>query len=97
MSKLLIVVKGNLKWLARTLVLSVSIALPVFAQSPNPSAGESMDSPGHAMEGAGSDTANAAKDTYHAAKAALRDTEITTKVKPALHEDKATEESDRCS
>jgi hyperosmotically inducible periplasmic protein len=87
-------VTRKLKWLAPTLVLGMSVAVAVFAQSPNPSAGESMDAAGHAMENAGSDTADAAKDTYHGAATAVHDTEITSKVKTALHEDKATEPGD---
>ena len=89
-------VKRSLKWLAPTLILSMGVAVPVFAQSSinNPSAGQSMDSAGHAMERAGSDTADAAKDTYHGVAIAIHDTEITSNVKIALHEDKATQPGD---
>ena len=86
--------KRSLKWLAPTLVLGMGVALPVFAQSSSRSAGQSMDAAGRAMENAGSDTADAAKDTYHGAATAIHDTVITSKVKTALHEDKATQPGD---
>jgi hyperosmotically inducible periplasmic protein len=83
--------KRSLKWVAPTLVLGMSVAVPVFAQSSGASAGQSMDAAGRAMENVGSNTADAAKDTYHGAATAIHDTEITSKVKIALHEDKGTQ------
>jgi osmotically-inducible protein OsmY len=53
-----------------------------------------MNAAGQSMKQAGSDTAGAAQDAYHGAVTAIRDTEITAKVKTALHEDHATEHSD---
>jgi osmotically-inducible protein OsmY len=46
-----------------------------------------MRSAGHSLKQAGSDSWAATKDTYHAAKTALRDIEITAKVKAAFHRD----------
>lgn len=86
--------KRSRKWVAPSLVLGMGIAVPVFAQSSSSSAGQSMDAAGRAIENAGSDTAAAAKDTYHGAATAIHDTEITSKVKAALHENKTTQPGD---
>ena len=53
-----------------------------------------MNAAGQSMKQAGSDTAGAAGDAYHGVVTAIRDTDITAKVKTALHEDRATEHSD---
>jgi hypothetical protein len=71
-------------------ILSFGLAVPALAQSDNVPASTSMQSAGHSIKNAGSDTWAATKDTYHAAKTALRDTEITAKVKAALHRDSTT-------
>jgi hyperosmotically inducible periplasmic protein len=76
--------------LACAAALSLTLAIPAFAQSDNgASAGESMNAAGQSMKNAGSDTANAAKEAYHGTATALHDTEITAKVKEALHHDSA--------
>ena len=68
----------------------VGIAVPALAQSDSVPASTSMRSAGHSIKQAGSDTWAATNDTYHAAKTALRDTEITAKVKAAFHHDSST-------
>jgi hyperosmotically inducible protein len=79
-----------------SLVLTFGLVLQASAQSSDPgaSASDSMKSAGQSMKQAGSDMAGAAEDTYHGAVTAVRDTEISAKVKTALHEDRATEHSD---
>jgi hypothetical protein len=71
-------------------ILSFGIAVPALAQSDSTPASTSMRSAGQSMKNAGSDTWVATKDTYYAAKTALRDTEITAKVKAAFHRDSTT-------
>ena len=71
-------------------ILSFGVAVPALAQSDSTPASNSMRSAGQAIKNAGSDTWAATKNTYYAAKTALRDTEITAKVKAALHRDSAT-------
>jgi osmotically-inducible protein OsmY len=73
-------------------VLGLSMVVPAFAQS-NPSASDSMSAARDSMKQAGSDTGDAAKDTYHGTATALRDTEITAKVKTALLKDHLTKHS----
>jgi osmotically-inducible protein OsmY len=71
-------------------ILTFGIAVPARAQSDSTPASTSMRSAGQSMKNAGSETWAATKDTYHAAKTALRDTEITAKVKAAFHHDATT-------
>jgi osmotically-inducible protein OsmY len=79
------------KMFVLTAVLSFGLALPAFAQSENPApASEQMNAAAESMKQAGSDTAVAAKDAYHGTATAVRDSEITAKIKMALHGDAAT-------
>jgi osmotically-inducible protein OsmY len=71
-------------------IFALGIAVPALAQSDSSPASASMRSAGQSMKQAGSDTWAATKDTYHAAKTALRDTEITAKVKAAFRRDSIT-------
>jgi osmotically-inducible protein OsmY len=71
-------------------ILSFGVAAPAFAQSDSSPASTSMHSAGQSIKHAGSDTWSATKDTYYAAKTALRDTELTAKVKLACHRDSTT-------
>jgi len=83
------------KVLVPSFVLGLALVLPASAQSDNgASASDSMNAAGQSMKQAGSNTAGAGEDVYHGALTAVRDTEITAKVKTALHEDRATEDSD---
>jgi hyperosmotically inducible periplasmic protein len=94
---------GMNKMILSAAVLGLAMAVPAFAQD-NPGsasagqsihqAGQSMHQAGEAAEQAGSDTLNAAKHLGKGTATAMRDTKITAKVKVALHEDKATEDSD---
>lgn len=80
--------------LALSAVLSLGLVLPVFAQSDNgATASERMNAAGQSMKQMGSDVAAAAKDAYHGTVTAVRDTEITAKVKTLLDEDSVTEHS----
>jgi len=77
------------------MVLSFGLVLQASAQSDNAAtANDSMNAAGQSMKHAGSDTAGGAEHVYHGAVRAVRDTEITAKVKTALHEDRATKDSD---
>jgi len=71
-------------------IFSFGIAVPALAQSDTSAASTSMHSAGQSIKNAGSDTWAATKDTYYAAKTALRDTEITAKIKTAFHRDSIT-------
>jgi osmotically-inducible protein OsmY len=71
-------------------ILSVGISVSAVAQSDISPASTSIRSAGQSIKHAGSDTWAATKDTYHAAKTALRDTDITAKVKLAFHRDPTT-------
>ena len=71
-------------------ILSFGVTVPALAQSDANPAATSVRAAGHSLENAGSDTWAATKDTYYAAKTVLRDTEITAKVKAALHHDSTT-------
>jgi len=71
-------------------IISFGIAVPVLAQSDSSAASASMRSAGQSIKSAGSDTLAAARDSYYTAKTALRDTDITAKVKIAFHHDPTT-------
>jgi hyperosmotically inducible protein len=64
-------------------LLGVALAVPVFAQSTTQS-----------MKDAGHSTGNAVSNAWHSTKAAVSDTDITAKVKIALHNDKLTKGRD---
>jgi hyperosmotically inducible periplasmic protein len=64
-------------------LLGLTLAGPVFAQS----ASESMHQAGH-------DTGNALSNAWHGTKTAVKDTDITAKVKMELHSDKLTKGQD---
>src|ERR1700747_3693052 len=74
--------KATLK-LVPGLLLGVALAGPAFAQS----ASESMHE-------AGNSTGNAVSNAWQGTKTAVKDTDITSKVKMALHNDKLTEDQD---
>jgi osmotically-inducible protein OsmY len=61
------------------LLLGVALAGPAFAQSATQS-----------MENAGHSAGNAVSHAYQGTKTAVKDTDITAKVKMALHNDKLT-------
>ena len=65
------------------LLLGVALAVPAFAQS----ATQSMKDAGHSTE-------NAVSGAWHSTKAAVSDTDVTAKVKIALHNDKLTKGRD---
>jgi hyperosmotically inducible periplasmic protein len=65
------------------LLLGVTLAGPAFAQS----ATQSMENAGHSAE-------NAVGDAWHSTKTAVKDTDITAKVKMALHSDRLTKGRD---
>jgi hyperosmotically inducible protein len=82
------------KMILSAAVFSFAMAGSAFAQdSSAPSASESMHQAGQDVKNAGSDTYNAAKDAGTGTVTAIRDTNITAKVKVALREDKITEDS----
>jgi len=71
------------------------LAVPGFAQSDNgATTSEQMNAAGQFMEQAGSDTGAAAAHAYHGTVTAVRDTEITAKIKAALYRDDTTEHSE---
>jgi osmotically-inducible protein OsmY len=65
------------------LLLGIALAGPAFAQS----ATQSIKNAGHS-------TANAVSQAWHGTKTAVSDTDITAKVKMALHNDKLTNGED---
>ena len=65
------------------LLLGIALAGPAFAQS----ASQSMQNAGHSTE-------NAVSNAWHGTKTAVKDTDITAKVKIALHNDKLTKGQD---
>jgi hyperosmotically inducible protein len=65
------------------LLLGVALAVPAFAQSTT----QSMKDAGHSTE-------NAVGEAWHGTKAAVSDTDVTAKVKIALHNDKLTKGRD---
>ncbi len=69
------------------MLLGLIAAAPVFAQTSNTPAGQSMDN-------AGSSAMNAAKSAYHGTATALSDTDITAKVKMALDKNRVTKNED---
>ena len=83
----------GMKILLPALVLGMAAATPLFAQEENVPASQSMHRAGESAENAASDTGNAIKHAYHGTVTALSDTEITAKVKHALHENKLTHAS----
>jgi osmotically-inducible protein OsmY len=65
------------------LLLGISLAGPAFAQS----ASQSMQNAGHSAE-------NTVSNAWQGTKTAVKDTDITAKVKMALHNDKLTKGQD---
>ena len=65
------------------LSLGIALAGPAFAQT----AGQSMHE-------AGDSAGNAVSNAWHGTKTAVKDTDITSKVKTALHDDKLTKDPD---
>lgn len=78
------------KLLAPMFGLALACAAPVFAQS----ASNSFHSAGESMENAGSATGSAAEHAWHGTKTAVKDTDITAKVKTSLHDDNMTKDRD---
>jgi hyperosmotically inducible protein len=74
--------KATLK-LVPGLLLGVALAGPAFAQS----AGQSMKDAGHSAE-------NAVSQAWHSTKTAVKDTDITAKVKMSLYSDRLTKGRD---
>jgi hyperosmotically inducible protein len=72
--------KASLK-LVPGLLLGLTLAGPAFAQT----AGQSMNEAGHSG-------GSAASNAWQSTKTAVRDTDITAKVKMALHNDKLTKD-----
>src|SRR5208283_1957922 len=68
--------------LAIVIVLTMGAAGTTFAQSASQS-----------MEKAGTDVKNAAVNVYHGTKTAATDSDVTAKVKLALHDDSLTKDS----
>ena len=64
-------------------LLSIALTGPAFAQSASQS-----------MKNAGNSAENAVSHAWHGTKTAVKDTDITTKVKLALHNDKLTKGRD---
>jgi len=64
------------------IVLTIGAAGTIFAQSASES-----------MEKAGTDVKNAAANVYHGTKTAVTDSDVTAKVKLALHDDSLTKDS----
>jgi hyperosmotically inducible protein len=71
------------------IAFGLSLSTPAFAQDTtgHPSASQSM-------EKAGADTENAAKNAYQGTATAVSDTDLTAKVKLALHNDDSIEHDD---
>lgn len=71
------------------MAFGLSLSAPAFAQdtTSHPSASQSM-------EKAGADTASAAKNAYQGTATAVSDTNLTAKVKLALHNDDSIEHDD---
>jgi osmotically-inducible protein OsmY len=74
--------KATLK-LVPGLLLGVALAGPAFAQSASQS-----------MRDAGNSTGNAVSNAWQGTKTAVKDTDVTSKVKTALHNDKLTKDED---
>jgi hyperosmotically inducible periplasmic protein len=68
--------------------LTLMIAAPVFAQTTELSASQSMHAAGESVENAAASSAHAAEHVYHGAKTAVKDTAITAKVKTALKDNR---------
>jgi hyperosmotically inducible periplasmic protein len=75
---------------ASLLTFCLIAALPALAQS----ASESFHAAGESLENAGSSTGHAVENAYQGTKTATKDTDITTKVKLALHDDSLTKGQD---
>jgi hyperosmotically inducible protein len=86
----------TLKAILPMAILGLAVAVPASAQddASSPPASESMHQAGPDMKSAGSDTWQAAKNAGEGTETAVRDTDVTAKVKMALHRDEATKESD---
>lgn len=84
--------KGSLeiRFFALVLTFCFIAAPPALAAS----ASGSFHAAGESLENAGTSTGHAAKDAYHGTKTAAEDTDITAKVKMALHDDKLTKGQD---
>lgn len=84
--------KGSfeLKISAALIGLFLAMTLPVMAQT----ASSSYHSAGESVENAGSSTGHAVEHAWKGTKTAVKDTDITAKVKLALHNDKLTKGQD---
>jgi len=83
------------KVLVASAVLFLGLAVPGFAQSDNgATASEQMNAAGESMKQAGSQAGAAAENAYHGTVTAIRDTEITTRIKAALYKDDTTEHAE---
>ena len=79
--------KLGTKLIVPTMLLGLIAAAPVFAQTSNTPASQSMDN-------AASSAMNAATSAYHGTVTALSDTDITAKVKMALDKNRVTKNED---
>lgn len=74
--------------------LMLKLALPVMAVALGTSGIVFAQSASDSMSAAGHDTAAAAKHAWHGTKTAVKDTDITSKVKLDLHDDRLTKGQD---
>jgi hyperosmotically inducible periplasmic protein len=88
----------GLKILVPTLALGMTCTVPVFAQDSAGTTGSTTSatgaSAGEKMHQAASSAGEAVKNAYNGAKTAISDSDITAKVKAALHENKVTHGAD---
>ncbi len=81
---------NRLAILALAGLLGAAMTTPVMAYAQQSTAGEQAQESGSSAKGAMHEAGNSIKHLYHAAKAEVSDATLTTKVKTALLEDKAT-------
>ena len=86
LSKMLVIIPAGF--------LALSVTGPVFAQDSDATASDSMHSAAADVKAAASNTADAVKHTYRGAKTAAIDSQITAKVKMALHDNKSVGDAD---
>jgi osmotically-inducible protein OsmY len=81
---------NRLAILALAGLLGAAMTTPVMVYAQQSTAGEQAQESGSSAKGAMHEAGNSIKHLYHAAKAEVSDATLTTKVKTALLEDKAT-------
>ncbi len=80
----------ELKLLASIFGLALAAAAPAAAQP----ASSSFHAAGESVENAGSSTGHAVEHAYEGTKTAVKDTDVTAKVKTSLHDDSLTKGRD---